>query len=54
MVSPLLEGGDELYEGVVPEQALSEVAMEHLLYALVRDPDEAACIRALVFDQNAE
>jgi hypothetical protein len=53
MVSPLLKGGGELYEGVVPEHALPEADMDHLLYALVSDSDEAACIRAVVFDQSA-
>jgi hypothetical protein len=44
MVPPLLEGGVELYEGSGPNHVLAEVAMEHLLYALVLGPDKAACI----------
>jgi len=44
MVSPLLRGEVELYEGLVPEHALPKAAKNRLLYALVLGLDKAARI----------
>jgi hypothetical protein len=51
MVSPLLMGGVEMYEGVGPDHALAEAAKDRLLYTLVLVPDEAAHLRAVVVYQ---